>query len=351
MTTTNSTAIKGDSLPEKKGWMPLASAVFLSALILGVLYAGIDYTTGYAQQRVSIFTQVKLQWGLEDWSHCMMVPFAALLIVYLERSKLLALPMRGAGAGLPVMLVGFFLYWFGYKADNIYFSYAAAQILLAGLILWFGGWGWMRALAFPWAFLVFMWPLLFLESFLSFPLRVLVSHTSVLFLNLIGVPSVLNGTGILSAPDPIMHLGQGERFSVDVALPCSGMRSLFALLMVSALYGYLTFKSRLKLLAIVISAVPLAITGNICRIIMLTVGTLIMGPAKAIGTTDHPSFFHMLAGYVVFVVALGGMMAFGSLLSRWPSLIQGASNPPQGSPPPESTATGENPSHPSGDLY
>ena len=329
----------------------MIASIAVSALILTILYGVINYITGYGQHRVTIFDQVHAQWGLEDWSHCMMVPFAALLIVYLDRVKLLALPMRGAGAGLPVMLVGFFLYWFGYKADNIYFSYAAAQILLAGFIIWFGGWTWMRELAFPWMFLIFMWPLLFLESFLSFPLRVLVSHTSVLFLNLIGVPSVLNGTGILSAPDPILHLGQGERFSVDVALPCSGMRSLFALLMVSALYGYLTFKSRWKLLAMVISAVPLAITGNICRIIMLTVGTLIMGPAKAIGTTDHPSFFHMLAGYVVFVVALGGMMAFGSLLSRWSSLIQGVSNPPQGSPSPESTATGKNPSHPSGDLY
>ena len=326
-------------------------SIVVSALILSILYGVINYSTGYGQHRVTIFDAVYAQWGLEDWSHCMMVPFAALLIVYLDRAKLLALPMRGAGAGFPVLLVGFFLYWFGYKADNIYISYAAAQILLAGFIIWFGGWTWMRKLAFPWMFLVFMWPLLFLESFLSFPLRVLVSHTSVLLLNLIGVPSVLNGTGILSAPDPILHLAQGERFSVDVALPCSGMRSLFALLMVSALYGYLTFRSGWKLLAMVISAVPLAITGNICRIIMLTIGTLIMGPAKAIGTTEHPSFFHMLAGYVVFVVALGGMMAVGSLLSRWPSLIQATSNSRQGSAPRGSAGVRENPSNPPGDLY
>ena len=39
MTTMNSTAIEGDSPSEKKEWLPLASAVFVSALILGVLYA------------------------------------------------------------------------------------------------------------------------------------------------------------------------------------------------------------------------------------------------------------------------------------------------------------------------
>jgi exosortase len=281
-----------------------------------IFYAVISYSTGYGQHPVTILTQLRAQWGLEDWSHCVMVPFAALLIVYLDRAKLLVLPLRGVNAGIPVLLFGFFLYWFGYKADNIYFSYAAAQILLAGFVIWFGGWTWMRKLAFPWIFLLFMWPLLFLESFLSFPLRVLVSHTSVVLLNILGVPSVLNGTGILSAGDPILHLAQGERFSVDVALPCSGMRSLFALLMVSALYGYFTFRSGWKLLLMVMAAVPLAITGNICRIIMLTMGTLFMGPVKAIGSLEHPSFFHMLAGYVVFAVALGGMLGVGNLLGR-----------------------------------
>lgn len=293
----------------------MVSAVFVSALILGVLYAGIDYSTGYGQHRVSIFTQLKLQWGLEDWSHCMMVPFAALLIVYLDRAKLITLSLHGSRAGLPVLLLGFFLYWFGYKADNIYFSYAAAQILLAGMILWFGGSQWMKALAFPWAFLVFMWPLLVVSDYVAPPLRELVSHASVILLNIIGIPSVQNGTGILSAADITLNVPQGQRFAVDVALPCSGMRSLFALLMVSALYGYFTLNGIVRKGVLFFAAIPLAIAGNICRIVMLTIGTIVMGSEKAIGTLEHPSFFHMLAGYVVFVVALSGMLGVAHFLS------------------------------------
>lgn len=289
----------------------------VSVILMYVLYAVVKYSVGYGQVRTTILSSVYAQWQLEDWGHCMMVPFAALLIVYLERAKLQALGAKGAGSGFWILCVGFALYWIGFKADNIYLSYAAAQVLIAGLIIWFVGWNWMRVLAFPWLFLLFMWPLLFLESFISFPLRLLVSHAGVVILNLIGIDSVLNGTGILSAADPALHVSQGDRFAVDVALPCSGMRSLFALMMVSALYGYFTLKSPWCRLTLFLTSIPLAIVGNICRIVMLAIGTLTMGAVKAIGTLEHPSAFHMMAGYVVFVIALGGVILLTNAITRF----------------------------------
>ena len=297
----------------------LIAAALVSLGIFVVFYAFVNYATGYGQTRATIFTQMHLQWQMEEWGHCIMVPFAAGLIVFLDRAKLISIPMAGAVSGFWILCCGFFLYWFGYKADNIYFSYAAAQIILAGLIVWFGGWGWMKELSFPWLFLIFMWPLLFLENLISFPLRMMVSHAGVIVLNVVGIHSVLNGTGILSAADPMLHLAQGERFAVDVALPCSGMRSLFALLMVSALYGYFSIKGAWGRLTLFLVSIPLAIAGNICRIVMLTIGTMIMGSERAIGSLEHPSFFHMLAGYVVFLVALGGMILAAGLINRFSS--------------------------------
>lgn len=320
----------------------LIAAALVSLGIFGVFYAFVKYTTGYGQTRGTIFTAVYAQWQLEEWGHCMMVPFAAGLIVFLDRAKLLTLPMVGAASGFWILCCGFFLYWFGFKADNIYFSYAAAQILLAGLIVWFGGWGWMRELSFPWLFLIFMWPLLFLENFISFPLRMLVSHAGVVILNLTGTPAILNGTGILSAADPLLHIAQGERFAVDVALPCSGMRSLFALLMVSSLYGYFSIKGAWGRLTLFLVSIPLAIAGNICRIVMLTVGTMIMGSERAIGSLEHPSFFHMLAGYVVFLVALGGMVLVAGLINWVTSRTQASSGVTK--IPTSTPASPENPS-------
>jgi hypothetical protein len=49
---------------------------------------------------------------------------------------------------------------------------------------------------------------------------------------------------------------------------------------------------------------------------MLTFGTIFLGSAVAIGTEEHPTTFHMAAGFFVFVVALAGMAAIGWILQR-----------------------------------
>jgi hypothetical protein len=58
--------------------------------------------------------------------------------------------------------------------------------------------------------------------------------------------------------------------------------------------------------------------GNLARILMLTIGTVLFGSEFALGKNplEHPSWFHLLAGYLVFIVALLGMMGVASLLSR-----------------------------------
>ena len=48
--------------------------------------------------------------------------------------------------------------------------------------------------------------------------------------------------------------------------------------------------------------------------LMLTFGTILLGSRVAIGTEENPTTFHMAAGFFVFVVALGGMVAVGWVL-------------------------------------
>jgi hypothetical protein len=59
------------------------------------------------------------------------------------------------------------------------------------------------------------------------------------------------------------------------------------------------------------------VAGNFARIIMLTIGTIALGPETAIGTLEEPTTFHMLSGFLVFAVALGGMLGIGWLLQRF----------------------------------
>jgi hypothetical protein len=73
---------------------------------------------------------------------------------------------------------------------------------------------------------------------------------------------------------------------------------------------------------------------------MLTIGTLTIGSAKAIGTLEHPSTFHMMAGYVVFIIALGGMILITNVITRFDSPPGSSLKSPRASketPPPQTS--------------
>jgi len=325
--------VLSNSVPRRAApWLIFSSGAAI-ALIIAALFGFVSYAAGYNETRVSVFVFARNMWKIEDWQHCMLVPVVVAGIIYLERKKLALLPVRGSWLGLMPVLAALGIFWFGYQADIVYFGYISAQIIIAGLIILFFGWVWMKALAFPWMFLVFMWPLLFLGDNIAFPLRIIMSKASVFTLNFLGVDCTLSGTAILSAADQLTGRPMGDLFSVDVADPCSGIRSLFALMMVSALYGQFAVQGFWKKWIIFLSSMPLAVFGNLCRILMLTFGTIVLGPGVAIGSSDHPSFFHMLSGYVVFAVAILGMVGVSKVLNfDWSGLWKRVNRPPPPKP-------------------
>jgi exosortase len=288
------------------------------------LFAWFPYASGYGATRVNVFEFMAFVWKDPEWEHCWLVPLAVIGLVIYRRKELAALPVGGAWPGLVALLGAFFIYWVGYLADNIYLGYASLLAFVGAAVLWILGWSWLKALAFPVAFLAFMFPLPFMDNFLAFPLRIFMSTVSVAFLNLVGLSCLQSGTAIVSAPDFAAGLAAGERFAVDVADPCSGIRSLFALMMVSALYGYLVMDRTWQKWVVFLSSIPLAVAGNFARIIMLTLGTIALGPETAIGTLEEPTVFHMASGFLVFGVALGGMLLVGWLLQRFTPSPEGA---------------------------
>jgi exosortase/archaeosortase family protein len=131
-----------------------------------------------------------------------------------------------------------------------------------------------------------------------------------------GVPCLQSGTGLLSPGDTLHNVPVGARFQIDIADPCSGIRSLFALLMFSALFGYLFVPRLWQQWLVFLSAFPLAILGNLVRVILLVLGSIWFGSAFAIGTNDQPSAFHEGCGFAVYGVALGTEVLLASLLTR-----------------------------------
>ena len=281
------------------------------------LFAALPYAVGYGRHPVSLLEVSRSMWfGFSEWTHGILVFPSILLVLILKRRELLQIPVRGSWIGLPILLLSVLLYWLGFITDLQYVGYLAIQVFIAGLVLWFLGIRFFKQIFFIWLFLLFAWPFVFLDQYIGFPLRLLMSECSARFLNIVRVPTIREGTAILSAADAVAGTQTGQRFSVDIADPCSGIHSLFALTMISSLYGICVFRKGWQILLVFISAFPFAILGNFCRILMLTFGTILFGPDFAIGTEQSPSWFHMGAGFVVYVSALGAVFIFGSFVGR-----------------------------------
>lgn len=307
---------------------PVASIVAISSVLalFGALFFWFPYSFGYGDRRVSLAEMVYGLWSeYGDWEHGMLVLPIVAFLVWRKRRELAELKVQGSYWGLGMVLFSFLLYWAGFRADVQYVGFISAQLLVAGLVLWLLGKAHMRILFFPWLFLGFMWPFVFLDTQIAFPLRMIMAEVSHRFLNLIGLETLRVGSAIVSAPDVAAGLAQGERFEVDIADPCSGIRSLFALTMVAALYGYLTLKKGWQVAFLIVAAFPLAILGNFVRIMMLTFGVLAFGADFSIGTIDHPSGYHMFSGFAVFAVALLGMLGVAKLLRAIPVWWEGRS--------------------------
>lgn len=329
--------------------LAVSAAVLLGAMYF--LFGWMPYGAGWGGEVKPVFSLLGWMWkNAVEWEHCILVPFIAAFLVYWSRSRISGVPLEGSWLGAAALGFGILLYWIGYQIDVVVFSFLVMHFLFGAMLWTLFGWRFLRAVLFPYAFLFFALPMPFLESTLAFPLRDIMARFSHFFLNLIGIDAIRVGTAIVSAADHAYGIPQGAKFALDVADPCSGIRSLFALTMVSALYAWFMSSASRTLVRqrsegpawkrfawecvalgtdhwrgwlVFAAAFPLAVLGNFARILMLTFGTLVFGAEIAIGSLEEPTAYHMASGFLVFGVALGGLVVWSWLLEGgWRTLGQ-----------------------------
>ena len=307
------TAVTG----KKTRMLALAAGVGVMTLLFGWW----PYQTWDTILRTSVFSGwvgITNRANGGEWQFCLIVPFIVGFLVYRERERLIGKPLQGRWMGVFPLAIGALFYFFGFKVNTGYLGYAALQTVLAGLILLLAGREWWRTLFFSWLFLFFAWPLFPLDNLLAAQLKIPTAEMAAIILRWFGVGTVREGSALSSASDVLSSLTQGAKFHLEVSDSCSGMRSLYTLLMVAALYGHLALRRALPKLIVFCSAIPLAVAGNVVRLLMLAFGSLWFGQKFAIGSQngDHleESTYHLLCGFAVFGVALAGMFALASFL-------------------------------------
>lgn len=249
------------------------------------------------------------RWEDPTFSHGWVVLPAALAIAWYKREEWLGLRSRPAAAGLGVIVLGLLLLVAGAWADVLFAPWLAMLIVLGGILLYLGGWERFKKLAFPYAFLYFMvpWPD-FLVEMVSFPMQILTSAYSAILASIVGVPVIRDGVNL--------HIWNatrtGYKGSFEVAVACSGMHSLIALMCLAAGVAYFTPAAMWKRWLIFLLGLPMALAANIFRVfLILCVGNWISPDLAA-------KAFHDWSAPVLFLLNTMGLIAIRNLLIREP---------------------------------
>jgi exosortase len=261
---------------------------------------------GYAQARLPIWQWAVLsgillwiyapvlihlvrQWERDpNYSHGFFVPAFSLFVLWSEREKLQALPLRPSWSGLVVLATALAILTAGTLGAELFLSRFSLLVAIAGLVILMFGWNHLRAILFPWLFLLLMIPIpTIVFNEITFPLQLLASRAAAHLLPLAGVP-VLREGNIIQLP----------AMALEVAEACSGIRSLMSLTTLAIIYGYL-LEPRVSLrVVLALASIPIAVIANSARIVGTGLLVQYWDPEKAQG------FFHTFSGWLIFVVSL-----------------------------------------------
>lgn len=279
----------------------------VAALLLAAIIATLAYFFGFVRLfsggHLSTFVWAWEAWNPENnYEHARLVPFIAAFLVWHARGKLRHARVGSSRWGWLFIGIGLFLFFAGARTLQARLALTGLPILFFGMVLYIWGKEVARILLFPIAFLFFMVPLNFITQ-ATVRLQFLETGVATAVSNFLGI-AVRNVGAIITAAD------NSFQFSIDEG--CSGIRSLMAIAMLSAIYAHFTQDRLWKKVTLFAGAIVFAIIGNAGRLVSIIVVAKFFGQDLAGGP------YHSISGYLSFPFALAAMVLFGKLLNIQP---------------------------------
>lgn len=250
----------------------------------------------------------------ENYSHGFLIPLLSGYAIWTQRQRLAALPfIPRLWLGGAVVMVAITLHLAGVLTGELYASRLSLVISLAGLTLYFGGWRWLRTLAFPLGLCLLALPVpSIIFNPLAFRLQLLASDYATRVIQLCGIPALREGN--------IIELAA---LKLQVVEACSGIRSLMTLATLAAVYGYFFERQWWRRVALVLAVPPIAVLTNAARVAVTGILAHTQGAAVAEG------FLHGFSGTLVFVAAVLLLLACAQALGVAAKLWTARANAPR----------------------
>ena len=268
-----------DTAPVRPGWR----------LALSV-WAGLVAALGLLLWR-DVVGLVSVWWNSATYEHCLLIPPIIAYLVWIRRHEVAQLTPRPFLPAAILMLLGGVGWLLGQYAGVALVRHTALVGLFIVSVPLVFGLTVARGLLFPLFYCLFMIPV---GNQLIPALQMITADMSIRLLDLFSVPAYIDGVFI--------EIPNG---SFEVAEACSGVRFLIAMVAFSVLVAHLCFKSTIRRILCVVSAVSLAIIAN---------GIRAWGTIYIAWRTD-PSFAegvdHVIYGWFFFAIVMALVLGVG----------------------------------------
>lgn len=265
---------------------------FNSILLNSILLFIIWFATFYPLYPSLFFTWL----NHSNNSHGILVPLISAFLIWQKRQQLSEEKISSSAWGAVILIASICLYLIAYAGAIAVVARAMIVFSLIGLILFNFGKRIFSIIAFPLFYLIFMVPIPeSIYTLVAFPLQLFATKVSASILAFFSIPLLREGN--------MLYFAQTQ---LEVAEACSGLRSMTSYIMLSFLFAYMMKPNWTRRAVIVLSAIPLALFGNLIRVTGTGILAHLYGSKVAIG------FLHEFSGLAVF--AFGFILLFGEYL-------------------------------------
>jgi exosortase A len=240
----------------------------------------------------------------DDYSHGFAIIPLVVWLLWRNREFLAGTHSMASWWGALIVAVSLVLYLFAILAGIQTLASLSLITSLAGIVISLFGYTLLRRNVFPFSLLLFMIPVpAQFFSAATVPLQLFVSATAAAVATMMGIPIFREGN--------IIHLPEQ---TLQVVQACSGLRSLTVLLLLGAVFAHLTLCSNPLRWLLFLCAVPVAVTVNIFRVLLIITALYYYGFDMTHGS------LHTIFGMVVFLCAILLFISVKGVLSRWDRL-------------------------------